>query len=169
MSEEGLDNAVPKWALDALQAHPSFHGSISKMEAVTKLIESGQNCYLTRYSEFHKACIISVFQISSNGEEMLHHIQLEIPRDSSKRYKIAGTAEEFDNISMLLETYKDRRIQNINGLGECLQSNIWQSSIDLVSVVHASSTLTETFIILSPQIPDDELLTEDHASMQDSE
>lgn len=147
MSEEGLDNAVPKWALDALQTHPSFHGSISKMEAVTKLIESGQNCYLTRYSEFHKACIISVFQISSSGEEMLHHIRLEIPRDSSKHYKIAGTAEEFDDISTLLETYESKRIQNINGLGECLQSNIWQSSIDQVSVVHTYVNLNRDIII----------------------
>ena len=110
VSKEEVDNAVPQWALEALKDHPSFHGSIPKVEAVTKLVESGRNCYLTRYSNFHNSCIISAFQISESGEERLQHIKLDIPQGS--------------DVSELLKSYR---------LGDCLQSNIWRSSIDPVS------------------------------------
>lgn len=125
VGKEELDNAVPKWALDALGSHPSFHGSISKMEAVNRLVEFGRNCYLTRYSNFHNFCILSVFSVTEEGGEMLHHIELKIPRDSSKACSVAG--ERFKDISELVDHYQKNPLKNIEELGECLQSSIGRS------------------------------------------
>lgn len=115
MSKEGQDSAIPQWALKAMNSHPSFHGSITRTEAAKLLIDSGRNCYLTRYSNYRNFCVISVLRVSVSGE-LLKHLELEVPLNSSQHvYKVAGTEKEFENVSKLLEYYQK------DYLGECLQ------------------------------------------------
>lgn len=130
ISKEGLQNAVPRWALQAMKNHPSFHGSLTRIEAVKRLIESGRSCYLTRYSSYIKCCVITVLRMSANGE-WLQHLELELPQSSSQHtYKAAGADKSFEDVSQLLEYYQKNPL-NREGycLGECLQSD---KSMELV-------------------------------------
>lgn len=114
----------------------SFHGSIPKKEAITKLFEFGRDCYLTRYSSYRKICVLSVLKVSHDGEQVWH-FKLDVPQtlDADKKTcRVAGTGMEFDDIPHLLQYYqKNPLIHENDSLGECLQSNIWKS-IDNVSV-----------------------------------
>lgn len=115
---------------------PSFYGSITKMEAITKLFEFGRDCYLTRYSSYRKICLLSVLKVSHNGEQV-QHFKLDVPQAldaDNKACRVAGTAMEFDDVSHLLQYYQKNPLFHENDfLGECLQSNIWKS-IDNVSI-----------------------------------
>lgn len=128
---EGPQNAVPQWAMNAMKNENSFHGSITRTEAAKILIDSERSCYLTRYSDYHKFCIISVLRVSNNGE-LLQHLKLHIPQDSSSQgmYKVTGAEKEFDNIADLLKYYESH--PKNDKLGNCLKSNAWQS-INLAS------------------------------------
>lgn len=124
--------------------HPSFHGSITRVNATTLLFRKGKKCYLTRYSDYHKTCVISALRTSEDGE-LLQHFKLNIAtRDEVTKYEIAGTQKGFDSISALLEFYQKTPINHrIETLGDCLVcsfriqhrhiSEKRQSSIDLVS------------------------------------
>lgn len=116
-----------------MKAHPSFHGSISRIEAAKKLIESGRSCYLTRYSEYNKFCVISVLRMSANGE-LLQHLELKIPQDGHRHtFKVAGTEKEFDDVSKLLEYYQKHALNQTDCLGEILQSKLTNHVIDITA------------------------------------
>lgn len=143
ISKEGTQKALPKWAIRAMKNHPSFHGSITRIEAVQKLIESGRSCYLTRYSDYNKFCVISTLTLSYNGE-LLRHLELEIPQESHQCvYKVSGIDKEFGDISELLEYYQKHPLDQ-NCLGECLQT---EKSIDSVSkpILHNNYLPTKYF------------------------
>ena len=115
---EDQDCAVPQWALTGMNSHPSFHGSITRQEAVKKLIDAGRSCYLTRYSDYNQFCVISMLDLSHSGETM-QHLELQIPQDSSQKvFKVAGADEEFDSISKLLEYYQKHPLNQTKCLGE---------------------------------------------------
>lgn len=89
--KDELQNAVPEWVLRGMKKHPSFHGSMTRTEAAKELIEFERSCYLTRYSEYNKSCVISVLTVTSNGD-LLQHLKLDIPRDHNQTtYRVAGT------------------------------------------------------------------------------
>ena len=118
MGREDQDCAVPQWVLTKMDSHPSFHGSITRQEAVKKLIDAGRSCYLTRYSDYNKFCVISMLNLSDGGE-LMQHLELQIPQDSSQMvYKVAGTDKEFDSISKLLEHYQKHPLNQTECLGE---------------------------------------------------
>lgn len=111
-----------------MKDQPSFHGSISRTEAAKILIESGGNCYLTRYSDYHNSCVVSVLRRSDNGD-LLQHLKLNIPDENGHviMCKLAGTEIEFGNISKLLEYYQKHPLNENGHLGKCLKSKIWKS------------------------------------------
>ena len=123
--------------------HPSFHGSITRVDATTLLLQKGKKCYLTRYSDYHKTCVVSVLRTTQDGES-LQHFKLDITtHEEMTAYEISSTGKTFDSISTLLEYYQKTPINNnIDSFGECVeckfsgQQEITQkrhSSIDLVS------------------------------------
>lgn len=139
MSKDGLNSAVPRWALQAMNNHPSFHGSIARTEAIIQLIESGRSCYLTRYSRYHTFCVISVLRISEDGE-LLQHLKLDIDTKQNK-YQVQGLERRFSDITDLLSYYQKNPVRNYP-LGECLTSNIWRS-LDLAVGSMQPSSLPE--------------------------
>lgn len=124
---------MPLWALQAMDYHPSFHGSMTRIEAVKKLIEAGKSCYLTRYSGYkNKFCVLSMLQMSDDSE-VLQHLELEVPRDDGDEhtYRVAGTDVKHNSISELLEHYQKHPLKQIDSLGQCLEAD---KSIDLVTI-----------------------------------
>jgi hypothetical protein len=115
-----------------MKNHPSFHGSISKIEAARKLIESERSCYLTRYSDYHKFCAISMLTKLGEGDgELLQHCELEITQEGSQfKYRVAGADQKFEGISELLEHYQ-KHLLDKHCLGEYLQTEISVSSLIL--------------------------------------
>jgi hypothetical protein len=112
-----------------MKNHSSFHGSISRIEAARKLVESERSCYLTRFSDYNKFCAISMLTKLADGE-LLQHRELEIPQEGSQSmYRVAGTDKEFEGISELLEYYQKHSLDKYC-LGECLQT---EASINSVS------------------------------------
>lgn len=123
LSKEGTQTvAVPLWAIKAMNGNRSFHGSMSNIEAAIKLIEYDRNCYLTRYSNFHKFCVISVMKKRDDGQ-LLQHFKLSVPprENEQSTYKVVGTEEEFDNFEALLEYYQTKSLKQFGVLGECLK------------------------------------------------
>lgn len=143
LSKEGLNKGIPSDVMKAMNDHPSFHGSITRVDATTLLFRKGKNCYLTRYSDYHKTCVISALRTSEDGE-LLQHFKLDITIcDETIKYEVTGTQKEFEDIFALLEFYQKTPINHkIYTFGECLVSKFRMlhlhnekrlSSIDLVS------------------------------------
>ena len=123
MSNEGVSDAIPGQIMAAMKCHPGFHGHLRRMEATKKLFAVGGNCYLIRYSNSHKACIISVLRTQSDGE-LLQHFKLNITdvEKGSFKYEVDGTHMPFNDIEELLDYYQSNPIvPQINGFGECLK------------------------------------------------
>lgn len=123
MSSDSLSSAIPGRIMAAMKNHPSFHGSLRRIEATKKLFARGGTCYLTRYSNFHKTCIISVLSTLTDGE-LLQHFKLNIT-DGTKgsfKYEVDETHKSFNDIKKLLEYYQNNPIvPQIHGFGECLK------------------------------------------------
>ena len=140
VSREELNKGVPSHVMSAMSKHPSFHGSITRVDATTLLLQKGKKCYLTRYSDYHKTCVISVLRTTEDGE-LLQHFKLDIiAQEETTTYEISSTTKRFNSISTLLDYYQKHPInRNIDSFGECVECKFTRahqkrlSSIDLVS------------------------------------
>lgn len=122
VSKEGLSKAVPSWVSSAMNRHPSFHGRITRVDATKLLFEKSKDCYLTRYSDYHKTCVISVLKTSEDGE-LLQHFKLNITiHNGEHKYEVTGTQKKFGSIFTLLEFYQQYPVNHkIRNIGECLK------------------------------------------------
>ena len=122
VSKEGQSKAVPSWVSIAMNRHPSFHGRITRVDATKLLFEKGKDCYLTRYSDYHKTCVISVLKTSEDGE-LLQHFKLHITvHNGEHKYEVKGSQKQFGSIFALLEFYQQHPVNyKIYNIGECLK------------------------------------------------
>ena len=89
----------------------SFHGSMGKMEAVSKLREHGGTCFLTRYNEETKVYMLSVMVTGVyRPTEQFEEFQISIKKYSFMQvFSIEGKKDMFGTIAALLEFYQNSR------------------------------------------------------------
>ena len=143
MSKDTLTKGVPDQVMKAMNSHPSFHGTRTR-EDVTKLLYSKKgSCYLTRYSEHHKTCVVSTKTVLDDGD-LLQHFKLNITISSENGgflYEVEGTHNRFDDIKKLLDHYQSNPVApHITSFGECIKQHLKTlrkgSSFDLVNEIH---------------------------------
>jgi hypothetical protein len=86
-----------------LQDHPAYHQAITGEEAVKRLRECGEHCYLTRYSSAHACYVLSSYKPQDYLDPVIMHFKIIIEDDGT--LKIDGKRLEFDAIQSLLEYY----------------------------------------------------------------
>lgn len=90
----------------------SFHGSMDKMEAESKLREHSGTCFLTRYSEATKVHLLSVMATGKySPREQFEEFQINVIKYSflHLQFGIEGKEEVFGSIVALLEFYQGGR------------------------------------------------------------
>ena len=103
--------AIPTWKLKDIKNQPSYHGAMT--EKVAEFIlkqQTGESCYLMRYSEQRKVFVISVLtrNRAEKGSDFHASFTLNITKgEDGNIYEIEGTEETFGNISKLLAFYEN--------------------------------------------------------------
>lgn len=120
-----FDVAVPTWELDELSTHPSYHGTMDRDSADTKLREQDSSCYLTRYSRTRKVYVLSVIKrkrLSDSG--MVKHFKLKIEKQRDRAsFEIHGAQRKFNCIAKMLDFYQQTHLNHdIGTIGNCLEN-----------------------------------------------
>ncbi len=92
-----------------IDPHPCYHHAITGKEAEKKMKNSGDHCYLTRYSEIKKCYVLSVYQKKPN--RVMKHFEISVTEfEGQKQYKIDGKTRVFNGIKELLTYYENNSI-----------------------------------------------------------
>ena len=121
------------WKVKDIKDHPSYHGAMTGNQAELKLRKYGGNCYLLRYSEKHKAFVLSVLARNDDEDEeeldeAFHaNFTLKITKkdDGEKIYEIEGSEAHFESIYELLECYSTTPLSpTVTSIGKpCIKRN----------------------------------------------
>ena len=117
--------AVPTWELDELSTHPSYHGTMDRISAETKLREQDGSCYITRYSRTRKVYVLSVIKRkrpSSSGT--VKHFKLKIEKQKDRAsFEIHGAQRKFNSIAKMLDFYQQTHLNHdIGTIGKFLKN-----------------------------------------------
>ena len=108
------------WKTKDIMKSPSFHGVMTGREAELTLEKHGSNkCYLTRYDETRKLCILTV---KMRGEKRFIHFMINIIGDETNtHYELMGTSKMFDTISGLIHFYENNPVNfEVNSIGDAV-------------------------------------------------
>ena len=163
MSKDALTKGVPDKNMEAMKSHPSFHGTLARDDVAKLLYTKKGSCYLTRYSEHHKTCVVSTKTVLDDGD-LLQHFKLGITVSSENGgflYEVEGTNNRFDDIAKLLDHYQSNPVApQITSFGECVELK-WhleklppQSSFDLVSMISTTVMLHSLCCCLQTTVPE---------------
>lgn len=102
---------------------------MSKEDAESQLRQHDEKCYLTRYNDDLDIHVLSIKVTRKEDKPAFEHFPINIlTEDSHCCYEIDGSEKAFDDISKLLDYYKNTPVNyDIVGIGECIESENYKS------------------------------------------
>ena len=113
--------------------HPSYHQSITAVEAEKRLKKCGDDCcYLTRYSESNESYVLSVCQ--KRPTPAIKHFGIDV---QGGKCNIRGNQEEmFDDITQMLRNYEQKRLDPaFRTIGTTFTEENYNSSKGICSIL----------------------------------
>ena len=99
--------------------HPAYHSVLKGSKAEALLRQQGHNCYLIRLDGKNKLRLSVLHKSEKDPVPLFRNFKICIDKKSGiTMYEIVGTEIKFDNISNLLEYYRDQPVSDeIDGIG----------------------------------------------------